>query len=267
MSFASESGYTPQTIDAIMTEVMDNINAQFGTTYDFESFVGTNFYKYFYALAQKFQKNEILTSEVFGKIQDYFNYINAVIARPVVTPQGLIDYFKTFGYTASVKAPIDADAGKAYVCVLVDNSDPDYATIKAEVCLLVQKCVVGGVISQGSEVESIVLTNGQAFDFKFVLPNIINTHLRLTIPVSENNQYAIPAPEDTKELLMANIAARYNLGRNFEPQRYFSVLDAPWAESVLLEYSLDAGVSWASTVYDAEYDDYFAIDLANITII
>jgi hypothetical protein len=73
MGYANESGYTPQTIDQIMEAFRTAINTQFGTTYTTESFVGTNFYKYFYALAQRVQENEVKTSEIFAKLQDYFN--------------------------------------------------------------------------------------------------------------------------------------------------------------------------------------------------
>ena len=42
----------------------------------FDYGIGTNFYKYFYALAQRIQTNEIKTSEIFLKLQDYFKYTN-----------------------------------------------------------------------------------------------------------------------------------------------------------------------------------------------
>lgn len=266
MSFSQENGYTPSTISALMDTVRQNINAQFETTYTAESFVGTNWYKYFYALIQKVQENEVKTSEIFAKIQTYIEQINARISRPVTTPQGLIEKIETELETqASIKPPADADAGKLYVCVNLDNGADDYAEKKLAVCNILKDSVVGGIVTQGAEEETLVLTNGQSFDFKFDLPNFTTPDLKLTVTLSENNQELVLTPEEQKVILLENIAARYRLGKNFEPQRYFSVLDAPWAESVLLEY--DIGGGFVSTVYEADYDDLFVVLLENVTLV
>lgn len=395
MGFASESGYTPASVETILLSIMANINTQFGTTYTAESFVGTNFYKYAYALAQRMQEQEVKTSEIFAYLQDYFNITNERISRPVVTNPGLIEKLaeptdlNENGYVASVKKPIDADAGKVYICVdaddgehasglvtitsyanLVSGTDDvvtvgataftaqsgaatpgtgtfqaatsntatatslaaqinahatagaivraratgakvyiraihggtagnsialaytdndtnvgatvsgatltggaaeetewDYADTKLDICTVIKDSTVAGVVTQGTESESIVLSNGQSFDFKYNLPNKIPVMLRLTITVSENNQSVILGPEETKELLLANIAARYKLGKNFQPQTYFSVVDAPWASAVLLEWSYDGGDTYYSTIYDAEYDDLFDIDLEDVELV
>lgn len=267
MGYAEESGYTPATIDDIMLAVMNGINTQFGTTYTAETFVGTNFYKYFYAIAQRVQENEVKTSEIFLKLQQYFIQTNEKISRPVVTNPGLVDKFFTEGWIASVKKPIDVDAGKVYICVDVDDTDPDYADMKEEICTLVKDCTVAGVVSQGSEVESIVLSNGQSFDFKFNLPTRIPVLLKLTITLSENNMVVIKSPDAIKNDLVANIAARYRLGRNFEPERYYTVVDAPWAASVLLEWSDDDGATWQDEVFDSEYNELFVIDLEDIELV
>jgi len=49
------------------------VNTQFGQSYTMDTFIGTNLYKYFYALAQLLQENEVKTSEIFLKLQQYFN--------------------------------------------------------------------------------------------------------------------------------------------------------------------------------------------------
>jgi hypothetical protein len=390
MGFSQENGYVPTDIDAIMLSIMNNINTQFAsqltTPYTAETFAGTNFYKYFYALAQKLQENEVKTSEIFSKLQQYIAQTNEDISRPVVTGPGVIEALETAGYVSSVKPPEDADAGKIFVCVDVDDgvhaegnititsyanlvsgtddsvgvagvtftaqvgaatpgaatfqaatsnnataaslalqinshattsvlvraravaavvyiealqggtggnsialaytdndsnvgatksgttlsggeTNVDYADIKTAICELLSTVVVGGVISQGLESEAVVLSNGQSFDFKYYLPNRLETYLKLTITLSENNQSVILSDTAVKELLLANIAEKYRLGRNFEPQKYFTILDAPWAASVLLEYSHDSGATWSSTIYDADFDELFECDLANITIV
>lgn len=385
MGFASESGYIPVSIETMMQTVMENINAQFGTTYTSETFIGSNFYKYFYALIQELQKSEIKTSEIFLKLQDYIAITNEAISRPAVTPPGLIETFLEQGFVASVKPPTDVDAGKIFICVDLDDganasgnatitdyanlisgtadtiqvgatvftaqagaaspgtatfraatsnaltaaslatqinahatagalvkakaegaivtitarnggtggnaialiythhgstgatvsgatltggtTRAEYAGEKLQVATIIKESVAAGIVSQGTQVESIVLSNSQSFDFKFNLPDKIEVLLRLTITLSENNQVVIKTPEEVKDILIANIRSKYTLGKNFEPQRYFSVVDAPWASDVLLEYSIDDGDNWESAVYDSEYNELFDVLLENITLI
>lgn len=374
-----------------MENLMDYINEQFDLdpAYTMETFVGTNAYKYFYALAQKLQENEVKTSEIFIKLQTYFDYINARISRPVVTNPGLIEKFAAEGYIASVKKMIEADAGKIHIAVdvrdnhsrglvtitsfanLIDGTDDtvtvgataftaqagaatpgdatfqaatsndatatslaaqinahatagalveawasgaivyvrallggedgddillsyaqlgtgtgatvsgasltggveledgedDYDDIRESIFEIIKDSTVAGAITQGTEVGTIVLSNGQAFDFKFNLPNRIETLLRLTVTLSENNQFVVGDPDDTKITLIENILARYQLGRNFEPQRYFGMSDAPWASAVLLEWSINGGSNWFSTVYDADYDALLEVSLENVELI
>ncbi len=265
MSFASETGYLPNTISQLMSFVREGVNTQFGTTYDEETFLGTNFYKYFYALIQQLQAVDVKASEIFLRMQEYFVTTNELIQRPNTTHPGILNYLAEAGYTASTKAPIDADAGKLYVCVDTDNTLPTYAATKLAINTIIKDCCVAGVISQGSEVSAITLPNNQSFDFKFALPNYIPIDLKLTITLSGNNQFTILSDVEVAAILFANINARYKLGLDFEPQRYFSILDAPWAGNVLLEY--DTGGGFASAVYAADFDDLFTFAIGDITVV
>lgn len=274
MSFSQENGYIPSSIETLMDLVRQGINATFATSYTTETFVGTGWYKYFYTLIQKLQENEVKTSEIFIKLQEYFNVTNERISRPVVTNPGLVEKFASEGYVASVKPMIDADAGKIHIAVDVDDDDDDYAETKLAICNLIKDSTVAGCVTQGTESESLVLTNGQSFDFKYNLPNRIPIWLRLTITLSENNQVVILPPDEVKLLLLQNVQAKYQLGKNFEPQRYFSIVDAPWAANVLLEWTddvtdgeLDETPTWHDEVYDADYDDLFDIALERITLV
>lgn len=386
MGFASESGYTPASIQTILDAIMTEVNTQFGTSYTSETFIGTNFYKYAYAIAQRIQESEIKTSEIFNYLQQYFDETNERIQRPVATPGGVIEALAGAGYVASVKPIVEADAGTINVCVDVDDGDhasgnititsyanlvsgtddsvtvgattftaqvgaatpgattfqaatsnaatatslaaqinahatagalvraraagaivyitaiqggtagnsialgytdndtnvgatksgtalaggtanAEYADKKLAINTIISESVAAGIVSNGSEESTIVLSNGQSFDFAFHLPERIQPLLRLTLTLSENNQVVVGDPDDVKELLMTNIAARYSLGKNFEPQRYFAQSDAPWTSTVLLEYSLDAGATYVSTVYNADFDELFEIVLGNISIV
>lgn len=281
MGYSQENGYIPVDVATIMADIMAEINTQFSTTYTMETFVGTGFYKTFYALAQKAQANEVKTSEIFQKLQQYFVVINAMISRPTVTNPGIVEKIKAEGFIASLKPMIEADRGKINVCVDLDADDPDYASKKLFICTLVSTITAGGCVTQGAESQSIVLPNGQAFDFKYHLPTRIPVWLRLTITLSENNQLVIGDPDDTKLLLMTNIAEEYQLGKNFEPQRYFQISDAPWGASVLLEwtddvtetspgsgvYTLDGGAVWNTTVFNSDFDEIFNYALERLTLV
>jgi hypothetical protein len=266
MSFSEQSGYTAQDINTLMEQVRVGVNAQFGQSYTSQNFVGTNFYKYFYAIIQKLQENEVKTAEIFLKLQDYFRITNERILRPVVTAPGLVEALESMGYIASVKPPSTEEAGQVFVCIDVDDAAEDYATKKLELCNIIKDSVVAGVVTQGTEEESITLSNGQSFDFKYNLPDRIEPLLRLTITLSQNNQLFIESPDDVRFKLFNNIAERYRLGRNFEPQKYFGVVDAPWASQVLLEYKIDDG-EWTNDIYVSEYDELFMIALENIEIV
>ncbi len=267
MGYANLNGYVPSTIETIINSIMEGLNEQFGTDYTAETFTGTDFYKYSYAIAQRIQENEVRTGEIFAKLQDYFNTTNEEISVPEVTPNGVIAAFAEIDYVVSVKPMIDADAGKIYICVDVDDDADDFDDQKLLICQKIRELNVAGVVSQGSESENLSLTNGQLFDFKFVLPDITEVLLKLTVTLSRNNQGVIDSPEDQKLRLLANIAAEYALGKDFEPERYFDVEDAPWASDILLEYSVDAGMNWSTDVYEADYDELFSILLENVELI
>lgn len=266
MSFSIENGYVPQTIDEIMNALRVNINAQFGTSYTQENFVGTNFYKYFYALAQRLQENEVKTAEVFIKLQDYIKLTNERIARPRVTPNGIVQALLNIGFVASVKPMIAEEAGEIHVCVDVDDTDDEYEQDRLAICTVLKDSTAIGAVTMGTESETLTLTNSQAFDYKFNLPNRLETWLRLTITTSENNQVEILNPDLVKQILLDNVRSRYSLGKNFEPQKYFTVVDAPWASQVVLEYSFDDD-SYTSDVYDSPYDDLIEIALDRIIVV
>lgn len=267
MGFSSENGYTPQDFDTIMLAVMDGINAQFGTSYTQATFLGSGFYKFAYAIVQEMQKNEIKTSEIFAKLTDYFALTNEAISRPVATSPGVLEKIEALGYHASIKPMILADAGKISIAVDVDNVAAGYSTRKLQINTVIKDSISAGIVSQGTEVSTITLSNGQAFDFKYYLPTKYNVLLKLTITTSENNQVVIGSPDDIKLKLIQNILSRYRLGKNFEPQKYFDLDDAPWASVVKLEWSIDGGTTWNTTVYDADFDKMFNAKLENVTLV
>ncbi|WKV32919.1 hypothetical protein MAC3UK_0032 [Bdellovibrio phage MAC3UK] len=267
MGFSQENGYVPETIEEIMDWLMGQINSLFSTNYTTATFAGTNWYKQSYAWAQRMQRNEVKASEIFLKLQQYIAVISDKISRPVNTAPGIVEKLGDEGYLASVKPMTEADRGLISICVDVDNTKPDYPATKTALCKLISRITVGGAVTQGGESEDVVISNGQSFPFKFFLPNRIPVQLRLTITESENNQKVILDDETIRDFLIAKIKSIYNLGKNFEPQTYFTVEDAPWSQTVLLEWSDDAGDNWNSTVFEAEFDDLFTFDLDDVNVI
>lgn len=267
MTFLQDEGYLPQTIDELMSLLRENLNIQFNMNYDENTFAGTNWYKYIYAAAQLMQRNEIATSEIFVKLQQYISETNERIQRPSVSYPGLIDSFLANGYVISVDPQTNTNKGEISICVDVDSNGPDYAAEKLKICNLVKQFVAAGVTSQGDQVESIVLDNGQSFDFKFYLPTVKPTRLELTIAESDNNLLTVPSDEDIRFLLLENLRDRYRMGWDFEPQRYFNTKDAPWASNIQIRYSFDDGSSWNTIVYDANFKDLLTFSLEKIDVI
>jgi hypothetical protein len=122
MSFAKDNGYTPRTLAEIISDLRVKINGQFTTNFTEENFVGSNWYKYSYALAQTIQEGEIKTAEIFAKYQEYIATTNETIQRPSVSAPGILDTLEAAGFVASVKPPADADAGKSFICVQVEDA-------------------------------------------------------------------------------------------------------------------------------------------------
>ncbi len=390
MSFSSENGYTPYTFNQLMDFVRLGVNSQFGTTYTTESFVGTNWYKYAYALVQKLQEGEVKTSEIFQKLQEYIRITNEAIQRPSVSYPGMIDAFAEEDYIATIKPPVEAEAGTIRIAVDVadtvagvqakgnfeitsyanlvsgthdsvtvgatvftaqatsvtpggatfqaatsnsatalslaaqinahatagllvkarafgqkvilsaiargtagnsialdyTNGDANigatksgtvlsggtaaatgYAAVKLAIATLISQFVAAGIPSLGTQTEDITLSNGQEFTFAFNLADRISVLLRLTLNASDNSLALIPTDEELRTMVFTNTDARYKLGYDFEPQRYFTLNDALWASDLVLEWSADGGTTWNSTVRDMDYDEVFDFDLEDISVV
>lgn len=199
------------------------------------------------------------------------------------TASTLVRAFAT-NATVKLRAIHGGTAGNAIALAYTDNdtnvgatksgtvlaggtAQADYADTKLAICTIIKDSTVAGITSAGTETESIALSNGQSFDFKYYLPAKRTITLRLTTTLSDNNQVVIKSPEEQKVVLQDNIANLYSLGKNFEPQRYFSLSDAPWASDILLEWSDDGGANYHSTVYVSEFDDLFVISIDNINLV
>jgi hypothetical protein len=268
MSYAQENGYTPTDFATLMGLMREAVNTQFGTSFDEGTFVGTNWYKFLYVPVQEILKNETKTAEIFLKLQEYIATTNARIQRPSISLPGIVDSFEANGYVASVRKNAASDAGKVAVCVDTDDAADDYAEKRLEICNFLKDFIAAGMVFEGTEEESITLTNGQEFDFKFYLPDPTPIVLKLTLTSSDNQELVVPDDEEIRQTVFDNINERYRLGWDFEPQRYYTQVDAPWAATILLQYSTNiATPSWASAVFEADFRDLFTFELDDITVL
>lgn len=169
------------------------------------------------------------------------------------------------GYLAGATG--DSDAGIVAVCVDVDNAATNYAAQRLEINTFLKDFIAAGMVFDGTEEDAITLTNGQEFYFSFHLPAYIPVILRITLTSSDNQDLVIPSDEAIRQIVFDNTNARYRLGWDFEPQRYFTQTDAPWAATIKLEWSSNSGANWYSSVFEAEFDDLYTFALEDITVL
>lgn len=192
---------------------------------------------------------------------------------------------RAMGNKVLIRAILHGTSGNSIVLTYTDNDsnvgatvtgsghlaggtapDASYAAKKLQVNTLIKDFVAGGLITKGTEVSTITISNGQSFDFKFYLPNRVPILLRATMHTSENNLLALPDDETLRSAIFDQVNGRYRLGWDFEPQRYFNLSDVPWASDCLLEWSDDDGDSWNSSVYVAAFTDLFTFELGDIEV-
>lgn len=267
MSYAQDNGYTPVSFETLMDELRVAVNSAFSTSYTEETFVGTNHYKYWYQLVQKVEENEVKTAEIFAKLSEYIASTNLRIQRPSVSLPGIIDSMEANGWIASVKRNTVEDAGTISICVNVDDGAEDYEEEKLEIANFIKQFVGAGMVTLGSEETDIVLSNGQEFTFKYFLPDKHPILLRVTITSSDNIQLSMPSDEDIRQQIFSQARARYRLGWDFEPQKYYTLDDLPAAATILLEYSLNDGGDWTDEVYEANFDDLLTFGVEDIEVL
>lgn len=265
MSYAQDTGYTPRTVEEILEEWREEINDQFDTTYDAQTFVGSKHYQYFYRAAQMVQRGEVKTSQIFQKLQDYIATTNDRIQRPTTTYPGLVEALEDAGYSASIKPPAYEDRGTVSICIDVDDTDPDYPAIKQELLELISTFIAGGMVFMGTETGDVVISNGQNFPFAYFLPTKRRTYMRVTLKKSDNSNVEIPDDVTLRTLVRDNVLARYQLGWDFEPERYLTQAEVLWASDLKIEYSFNL-FGWDVDVYQASFDELLQVALGDIQI-
>lgn len=261
MPYTDKNGYVPHTMEEVMQLILLDINDQFNTSYSYDQFVGTGFYKFFYVLAQRIVALDTSFAEVYAKLQDYVRFMNEQINAPAVNPERALKILRTAGFTASVRPVTQDTAGELAFCVDLDDKLPNYATQKQRVLDILKTCTAGGIYFAGTETGTSILSNGQAMPYAFFLPARYEVSLKLTIHASASSGLAVPSESQIKQTLADNLAAMYRMGVDFEPERYFTVSrDASYAAVVKLEYQKETGGAWSDEVYKADFKDLFVFN-------
>lgn len=256
MSYSVLNGYAPRSYDDILLTTVNAINEEFGTNYTTQSFAGTNIWKVLYAAIQEIMTTENNISLLGEKMKQFISVQNEELYAPTSTIDGFTDLLKReLSLVGSIKPNEAADAGNLYLCVDVDNTLDDYATIKQEILDLMHVHLVGGLVYHGTETGTVTGTNGQSYSYGYSLPTPVSLMVKVTIDVSDNTLLKIPTTNEVKALFLKNFAERYRLGFDFEPQNYLCRDDVPFAGSILIEYSQDSGVTWDTDVLDLDFDE------------
>ncbi len=267
MPYTTENNYTPDTMQDLMNQFMLGVNERFGTSFTRETFVGTGFYKYYYEIAQQILKAENTFAEAYAKLQDYIRTTNETIAIPKTPREGLINLFSKAGYVISLEPQTQGNAGTLGVCVEVDTAAADFPNQKTQILTMLKDYTVAGLYYSGDQRGVVRLTNGQDFDFAFWAPVRADMSLRLTVTPSKNSTILVDSTDQIKEKLLNNLAALYQLGNNFEPEKYFTISrDAPYASAVLLEWKTGSN-QYSKNIYEANFKDLFQFDEKRIEVV
>lgn len=267
MSFSVINGYSPRSYEQILSECVEVVNTEFGTSYTSESFVGTNLWKFLYATIQGLMTAENNIAELGVKLQDYIRTQNEELIMPTSSPEGFMQRLEEeMGLISSVKPTEEADAGYVYLAVDVDNGSEDYESIKQGIFERMAKYLGAGTFFDGTEKGQVTALNGQAFNYAFHLPTITDLKVKIVVSVSENTLAYIETPNQIKEKFIKNFNKKYRLGYNFEPQIYLCSDDLPFASEIKVTYSTDGGSSYKNTILNAMYDEKIVINPDNIEV-
>lgn len=269
MPFTTENNYVPETFNDLMTRFMQGVNSQFGTSYTQESFVGTGWYKFFYPIAQNILTVENLFAQTYAKLQDYIRTTNEAIAIPKTPREGLIKTFADRGFVISIEPQTLANAGTLGVCVDVDPAAAGFTQTKQTILDILKEYTVAGLYYNGNQTGTSRLSNGQDFTFAFYTPTRRDLYLKLNVQLSQNTSIVADDRNTIKSKLLANLSALYQLGNNFEPDKYFTISrDAPYASKITLSYSFTGNEgSYETDVYQANFKDLFEFTDAHIEVV
>ena len=128
MAFDLTNGYQPRTFAELLDTLVENVNAEFGTSYDSTTIIGTDYYKMGYSMIQLIMQAESYTAEITARMTDYIRKANEKINLPKSTIDGFTAGLLApeseggLGLNSTIKNITDpAEAGHLLLCVDVDD--------------------------------------------------------------------------------------------------------------------------------------------------
>lgn len=261
--YSIENGFIPRTFNQIMNELMGNININFGLNYTEENFIGTNFYKFCYSIAESIVEQDVMTQNIYEHYLNYVTNVNLKINTPVCTIDNLLEKFDAEDIEVGFMENDDTNCGTIYMSVNLDESGN--TENEQKIGQILSENTSAGTAFVGTKSVDIALSNGQAFTYKWELANLIPAQIKITFTLSDV-ETGILTEQEVKDKFIEMVTASYRLGNNFEPQRFCNVNIYPFASECLLEYSLDSGSTWLTDVYVSNYDDKLTFDPDDIIV-
>lgn len=269
MTYTITNGYSPRSYETILSECVEVVNSEFGTSYTNQSFTGTNLWKYLYATIQGIMSVENNIAELGAKLQDFIRTQNEELIIPTSSNDGIMALIsKELGLVSSIK-PIESeeDAGQIYLAVDIDNTASDYEQKKNAIFKILHDNMGAGLFYHGTETGTITASNGQVFDYAFDLPTETSLKIKIVVKVSSNSTLFIESPAKIKEKFIANFENNYRLGYDFEPQSFLCIeKDLPFASEIKVSYSTNDGGSYSSEVLNGMYDEKFVVIPDNVEV-
>ncbi len=263
MPYNSKTGYVPHTFDEWMfNQFMPQINKRYKTSYTAETFVGTQWYDILYPLVQGLMEGDAEFADVWVKLTEFFDQVNARMNNPASVPDGIIEQFERMGIVASLR-PVSAEtAGKIGVCVFADTSSQ---AMQAKITQVLTDCVVGGVWPDGDKSATAILNNGQQITWRWYEPTDKTLDLRLRVYYVNSHGKSLPTADDITQDLRKKIGQRYRYGMPFVPeQMYQTAVDASYAVKLKLEWSEDGGTTWSGEILSATFNQKLIFSNINV---
>ena len=269
MSYTLNNGYAPRDYETILSECVKVVNAEFGTKYTMQSFVGTNLWKYLYTTIQGLMTCENNIAELGVKLQDYIRTKNEELIIHRSSNDGIMQAIKDeLGLVSSIKpTKSEADAGEIYLAVDVDKEGSDYADKKQQILNVLHKYMTAGLNYNGTERGTVKASNGQVFDYAFELPVKKKLKMKIEVKVSDNTNLFVETTNRIKEKFLKNFASLYKMGFDFEPQQFLNISrDLPFASEIKVQASIDNGSSYKTNIIQSDYKTKYTISDADIDV-
>lgn len=272
--FDVKNGYSKPSFQDYLEALTQFINQQFNTDYTAETIIGSNHFKSFYGGVQLAMEADNKIADLQNKVVDYIRTINESISAPISSPDGTVRYFKdTLGLDVALRPITDVSlAGKPAICVDTDPTAETFGPLSQQIFDALRISQTEGLYWYNPSTtpaanehrgESSAL-NGQAFPYAFFTPNALQLEVRITVTRSRDNLAYQLNPTQIAELFNANFAKLYQLGRDFEGERYINVSDIPSAANVKVEWSTN-GTEWNEGIREMPFDS--KVIIKNVTVV